>query len=98
VWQTTTPFPLESDSLALSANTAKSWTCPGDTNAVIIGSSVFPLYIKAGGTATVISGDVTNGTSSMLITGPSMWKVEQGVAYSIICGSDAKVGIGRYKS
>lgn len=98
VWQVTSPFPTATDSLSLSANAAKSWTCPSGTDAVLIGSTVFPLYIEAGATAAVISGDVTDGTASMLITGPSMFTVEQGVAYSFICASNALVGIARYKA
>jgi hypothetical protein len=97
VWQYTMQFPLEVDSLALAANAAETWTCPQDTDFVLIVPTTTPLYIREASAATVISGDVTDGTSSMPITGSSMFRVSRGVAYSFICGATCLVGIGRYK-
>jgi hypothetical protein len=86
------------DARVLAANTAEAYTLPTDPGAggkkgkfFCITSSVGPVYIDFHGTAAAPSGDVTDGTSAILIH-PELepvWIVapDGATVMSVVCGA-----------
>ena len=63
------PMPTYTDARVLAANVAEDHTVPGTARFVIFSATCAAFYAKAGGTAAVPAGDVTDGTGSTLNPG-----------------------------
>lgn len=67
-----TVIPLFVDARVLAANTNEDHTVPTGASYVMFSANI-DFYAKAGGTAAVPAGDVTDGTASFL--NPTLWDV-----------------------
>jgi len=88
-------LPLASyvDNLTLAASTAETVTVPAGAQAVNIRSDV-DLWVRTGGTATVPSGDTTDGTGMAL--NPGFRLVYPTQTFSIIAGATCHVSLEWY--
>jgi hypothetical protein len=94
IYGSSVPVPRRVNALTFAAATAESWTVPADTNFVIFSGTV-PFYMRIGGTAAA-PGDTTDGTASFYVGSVAQFKVEEGVAISIIPTGAGVVTIACY--
>lgn len=79
----------------LAANTAETVTVPAACDLIMFGASPSEFYLRADGSAaTIPSGDVTNGTGSML--SPSVLRFVPGATFSVIAPAVTKVTMRCY--
>lgn len=82
LYEAQVPVPRYVNARAFAAATAEDFTPGVDINFVIFSGTV-PFYLKIGGTATVPT-DTTDGSASFYIPSTAQFRVEEGVAISVL--------------